>query len=97
MKITVKYFAALREIVGKKEDLLEFDEDLTVENLLGALSNKYGKEFQEYIYDEEGRLRENLQFLIDGKSISTTKGIKTRLHDSSQFVIIPPVGGGYID
>jgi len=97
MKITVKYFAALREIVGKKEELLELDRDLTVENLLGVLSNKYGKEFQEYIYNEEGRLRENLQFLIDGKSISTAKGIKTRLHDSSQFVIIPPVGGGYID
>jgi len=97
MKITVKYFAALREIVGKKEDLLELDADLTVENLLEALSDKYGEEFQEYIYNEEGRLRENLQFLIDGKSISTSKGIKTKLHNSSQFVIIPPVGGGYVD
>lgn len=96
MKITVKYFAALREIVGKKEELLELDGDLTVENLLEILSNKYGEEFQEYIYDE-GRLRENLQFLIDGKSISTAKGIKTRLHDSAQFVIIPPVGGGHVD
>ncbi len=97
MKITVKYFAALREIVGKREDLLELDADLTVENLLKILSNKYGREFQDYIYDKEDRIRENLQFLVDGKSISTAKGIRTKLHDSSQFVIIPPVGGGFVD
>ena len=94
-KINVRYFASLREIVGKREETLKVDNDITVEKLLLCLSNKYGNSFREYVYkSESGGLRDNLQFLIDGRSITTLDGIKTRLHEGCQFVIIPPVGGG---
>lgn len=97
MKLTVRYFASLREIVKKKEDSLEFDKEVTVEELLRILSNKYGEKFKEYVYDGKECPKKNLQFLIDGKSITTLNNVKTKLSDGSQFVIIPPVGGGAID
>lgn len=95
VKVIVKYFAVIREIVGKREDDLEMDEGSTVQDLLLYLSRINGDKFKEYIYKVgTERLNENLQFLVDGRSINTLNGIKTKLHDGCKFIIIPPVGGG---
>ncbi len=91
----MKYFASLREIVGKREEIIEVDHDASVKNLLYSLSNIYGYKFREYIFKPRSDSpRENLQFLIDGKSIRTLNGFETKLCDGCKFVIIPPVGGG---
>jgi molybdopterin synthase sulfur carrier subunit len=94
MKITVKYFTILREAVGKKEEELEFSHGTTLKEVLKHLSETYGKAFKEYVYDERGRVRGHLEFLIDGKSITTMKGFETKLNDRDKIAIIPPVGGG---
>jgi MoaD family protein len=97
LKINIKFFAYLREIVGKKEIELEVDDHLDVENLLKVLSSKFGEEFSRYIVDDKtGKPRSYLQYLIDGRSASTLHGLKTELHDGSSFAIIPPVGGGQV-
>ena len=94
-KVCVRYFASLREIVGKREEILDVDNDVTVEKFLLFLSNKYGDGFRQYVFKSgSSGLRENLQFLIDGRSITTLDGIDTKLHEGCQFAIIPPVGGG---
>jgi len=94
MRVTVKFFTALREIVGKKEEEFEFSKGTTVKELLKHLSENYGQAFKEYIYTEKGRARSYLEFLINGKSITTLKGFETKLKDGDKIAIIPPVGGG---
>jgi molybdopterin synthase sulfur carrier subunit len=95
LKVTVKYFASVREIAGKREEQLEVDDGATVETLLNGLSRMYGQKFTEYVFDEKTHaIRDHIQFLIDGKSAITLQGLKTRIRDGCQFAIIPPVGGG---
>lgn len=94
MRVTVKFFTTLREIVGKREEEFEFSRGTTVKELLKHLSESYGQAFKEYIYNERGRVKSYLQFLINGKSITTLKGFETRLKDGDKVAIIPPVGGG---
>jgi len=95
MKITVKVFTALRELVGKGEIAIEANTPKpTVQTILSQLSKQYGKEFTEHVYDENGDIRGFLQFLINGKSITTPKGLKTQLKDGDTIAILPPVGGG---
>ena len=94
MRVTVKFFTALREIVGKKEEEFEFSKGTTIREGLKHLSETYGQAFKEYIYNEKGRIRSHLQFLINGKSITTLKGFETKLEDGDKVAIIPPVGGG---
>jgi len=95
MKITVKFFASVREIVGKKEETIELPEGATVETVLQKLVQNYGPKFKDYVYDEKLQTpRNHLQFLVDGRSVTTLEGIKTKLRDGNQFAIIPPVGGG---
>jgi len=94
MRVTVKFFTTLREIVGKREEEFEFSRGTTVKELLKHLSESYGQAFKEYIYNERGRVKSYLQFLINGKSITTLKGFETRLKDGDKVAIIPPIGGG---
>jgi len=93
-KVTVKFFTTLREIIGKKEEQVEFSKAATIESLLKHLSKKYGKEFDDYIYDELGNVHGHLHFLVNGQSITALREFKTRLKDGDQIAILPPVGGG---
>jgi len=94
IKITVKFFTTLREIVGKREEQIELFRPITVEALLKQLSKTYGNEFVDYVFDELGDVRGHLQFLVNGKSITTMQGFKTMLKNGDQIAILPPVGGG---
>jgi len=94
MKVTVKFFTTLREITGKREEEIKSLGDLTVDELLEELSKKHGLRFTDYVYDEAGNVRSYLQFLVNGRSITTMQGFKTRLREGDSVAIIPPVGGG---
>ena len=97
LKVSVRFFTSLREIVNKKEESLEFaeGEKVTVGKVLEILAQQYGKDFVEYVYDAETReVRGFLQFLINGKSASSLNGLETELEDCDVLAILPPVGGG---
>lgn len=97
MQVSVRFFTSLREILGKKEEAVEFSEGekVTVDNVLEALKQRYGKPFVEYVYDQKtGEMKGFLQILVNGKSASTLSGLHTELVDGDVLAILPPVGGG---
>ena len=97
MRVSVRFFTSLREIVGKKEETLKFpaDQKVTVKGVLETLKRRYGKQFVEYVYDPKtGEVKGFLQFLINGKSATTMNGLLTTLQDGDVLAVLPPVGGG---
>ncbi len=97
MQVSVRFFTVLREVTGKKEEKLQFPEGIkvTVESVLKSLAESYGKRFANYVYASgTGEVKGFLQFLINGKSAITFKGLETELEDGDVLAIIPPVGGG---
>jgi molybdopterin converting factor small subunit len=63
--------------------------------ILAALSQRYGREFVDYVYDvKTQQVRGFLQFLVNGKSASILDGLQTELRDGDVLAILPPVGGG---
>jgi molybdopterin synthase sulfur carrier subunit len=97
LQVSVRFFTSLREIVGKKEEMIEFPEgeQITVDKVLKTLAQRYGKRFIEYVYDSKsGEVRSFLQFLVNGKSATTLNGLETALKDGDVLAILPPVGGG---
>ena len=97
LQVSVRFFTSLRELVGKKEETLEFPEGeaVTVDMVLEALKQRYGTPFVEYVYDRKtGAMKCFLQLLVNGKSASPLKGLQTELADCDVLAILPPVGGG---
>jgi MoaD family protein len=97
LQVSVRFFTSLREILGKKEETLEFSEGekVTVDNVLEKLKQRYGEAFVEYVYDQKtGEMKGFLQLLVNGKSASTLSGLQTELADGDVLAILPPVGGG---
>jgi len=93
----VRFFTSLRELTGKREQGIKFrdGETVTVDKVLKRLAKRYGKSFVEYAYDSKtGEVKGFLQFLVNGRSASTLKGLDTKLADGDVLAIIPPVGGG---
>jgi MoaD family protein len=97
LKISVRFFTSLRELLGKKEETIEFPKAarVTVDNVLEKLKQRYGKSFVEYVYDPKtGEMKGFLQILVNGRSSSTLNGMQTELADGDVLAILPPVGGG---
>ena len=70
MKVEVKFFTSLREITGKKVDKILSQSTITVDEFMTLLSEKYGKNFREYIYNKKGEVQGFLSFLVNGKNIN---------------------------
>ncbi len=97
MKVSVRFFTSLREITNKSEETLDFSNDkkITINTVLQTLSERYGKDFLDYVYDSNtSEVKGFLQFLVNGKSASTQNGLQTELKDGDLLAILPPVGGG---
>jgi len=94
IKINTKYFAAIREIIGKKEDFFILSGNINAKNLLDAMCSRYGKPFSEFVMDPSGLLKENLIILVNGKSIDKPDLSLITLTDGDLVVILPPIGGG---
>jgi len=97
LQISVRFFTTLREVTGKREETLKFPdgETVTLDKVLKQLTDRFGKSFAEYVYDAEtGEVKGFLQFLVNGRSVSTLNGLDTELAHGDVLAIIPPVGGG---
>lgn len=94
MKVTVKFFTTLRDIVDKPQEQIELSKATTVSELIRRLGEKHGEKFTRYVYNEKGTVQGHLHFLINGKSITTQHGLKTKLKENDIIAILPPVGGG---
>lgn len=94
MKVKVRFFTVLRELTGKRESVLDFPKVVTVGELIEHLAEIHGQKFRSYVYDSKGKIKEHLQFLVNGYNIDAMNGLETMLKDGDTVAIIPPIGGG---
>jgi sulfur-carrier protein len=81
MIVTVKMFAAARELVGVPEVTLEVHNGATVGDLRGLLAQRY---------PQLGSLVARAMFAIDARYASDDD----KLTDAREIACIPPVSGG---
>lgn len=81
MRINVRYFAALREGVGKSSEVRELGDGATVNDLLAALAGDYPM---------LARLQAASMPMVNQEYVEPARV----LHDGDEFALIPPVSGG---
>ena len=94
MEIEVRLYAMLREIAGMKVLRVSLPPKSSVRDLIDVLLERYGGDFERYIYDGEKRSRRYLSYMLNGININSLEKFDTALKDGDVFSLLPPVGGG---
>ncbi|MEM4446439.1 MAG: ubiquitin-like small modifier protein 1 [Candidatus Jordarchaeales archaeon] len=94
MKVRVKVFARLREILKNREVEVELSEGATIKDLLLMLIKTYGRELEDYLFSENGNLREHFVIYINGIGMNEAGGVGRTLKDGDVIAILPPISGG---
>jgi len=92
MNVELRFFATFREAVGTKVVEREYDEDITVGEVLRGLENEYDGLDGQLV--ENGDLRPHINVLKSGREVLHLDGMDTELEDGDQLSIFPPVAGG---
>jgi len=94
MNVTLKCFANIRDIVGKKELPVDLIPGATLSDLFGYLQKAYGKNFDRQVTDQlTGELVPFL-ILINDKAFRSVSDMETPLNDGDIITIMIPFDGG---
>jgi molybdopterin synthase sulfur carrier subunit len=91
MKVKVRSFAGFRHILGR-ESVIELHQKARVEDLLSVLCAAHG-EIRGLLFDQAG-LKEDVNILVNGKSIDSLQGLETELSEGDEVAIFPAAIGG---
>jgi len=95
VKIVVKGFATIREAIGEFGRIaIEFQEEVTIKNLLETLSERLGEKFGAEVLDADGLPKKTVKIFVNGRDIEFLNGLYTVLKDGDEVALVPPVAGG---
>jgi len=93
MKIFLKAFADLREVIGSREMELSLPEGESMGGLLERLCKTHPS-LRVKIFDAAGNLRPYVLVLRNGRNIDSLQRLDTLLADRDIVSLFPPVAGG---
>ncbi|MGD2036243.1 MAG: MoaD family protein [Desulfobacterales bacterium] len=96
MKITIRGFLTLKEVMGDQSDLELEIGNMTLISLLDELADMFGERFTQMVFDKAGKgLNQHIRILINGRHYShIPQKLSTRLQDGDEVALFPPVAGG---
>jgi MoaD family protein len=91
MKITVRVFGDISQIIGKRHEI-----DIPDGATLGTVASRVGeKSAQRQGYLGEFRVGgKDLAILVNGKNIDMLDGTTTKLKEGDEVVVMQPTAGG---
>ena len=92
MKVYIQSFAMIREAIGSRKVLIEFNKT-DVSSAIDKLLQIYPS-VKPFLRDEEGQLLESLVIAVNGENIGRGELGKYILSENDTIQIIPPAGGG---
>lgn len=95
IKIKVKPFFHLKEILKDKELTIELPPGSTLLDVIEELTKRFGPPFKEAVLDKNtGKVRSYYRILLGGRDLNQLVDMKTKLCDGDTISLFPPVAGG---
>jgi len=92
MKIRIKSFAMIREILGDEEIYMDIEKAMNIFDLLKHLTNMYSD--LSIILFDDNVWNPNFVILIDDEVISPKEFKMRTFENGNKMIILPPSGGG---
>ena len=93
MEITIRTFAALREVIGSRETTLALPPGETVAGLLKNLCDTYPG-LRPHLFDSAGQTKPHIIILKNGRNIASLQQLDTTIDEDDVIALFPPVAGG---
>ena len=90
--VEVKFLARFRDITGERSVTIEHSGKIA--DLMDILTEKYGNEFKDALFDSEGNLRDYMKILVNGEDMESSGGLETNIGDDDEVVIFQTIAGG---
>lgn len=94
MKVKMKYFASLRELIGISEEEYELQEGTTLKDLILKHVPERHKEIADEWINEVNKIisgeKEGYVFIVNGDRADLDR----KLNEGDVAALLPPVGGG---
>ncbi len=92
MKIYIRSFAMIREIIGSKRIDMYINDDVNIKDVIRQLVLNYPA-LQEYLI-KNGEINNNILLVINSDEVNKTDYKKIILKENDEISIVPPSGGG---
>lgn len=96
MKLKLEFSPPFNEVTKNLFETLEFDKELTLDELIEFCGQKFGEKFIKLIWEkgEKGKFHKLLSIIINGRSYQHDNFLNTILKDGDQIVFIYVYFGG---
>jgi molybdopterin converting factor small subunit len=95
IKLLVRLVGVFKGISGREQLRLEFDNPVSVDEVIRRLLELTTPEIERVLVDPElDDPRPNAVILVNGKEIGVLKGLQTKVSDGDEIVLIPVSHGG---
>ncbi len=93
MKVTVRFYAHLRDLTGKKSPIeLNLEEDATISQVLEELLKDL--KIKTTLLDDNQEIKSDITLLKNGREIKFLDGLDTTLDEGDIISVFPIVAGG---
>ena len=93
MKITLKTFAGIPDIIGTREKEISLPEGASAGTLLKSLCEAHPA-LRAKLFDPAGNLKPYISVLKNGRNVASFQHLDTPLADGDVIALFPPVAGG---
>ena len=93
MPLTLKFIGAMRQISGKTQLTVNFQEGNTLKDLIARLAADI-PQIQKIFGEQQLGGQLSSLVLVNGREISVLDGLETKISDGDEIVFIPVVHGG---
>lgn len=93
MNLELRSFATFREAMGRKTIEREYEEGVTVGEVLADLEEEFDG-LEGRLLDGDGAIQPQLSILKNGRDVTHAQGPETTLESGDTLSLFPPVAGG---
>ena len=95
MRVRVQYFGYIKNMLNKREDQIELEENASLSDLLNKLAGVHGKAFRKEVYEPGLKdVKTGFCITVNGVLMGQLGGVDTKLADGDNVILMSLMSGG---
>jgi len=95
LKVRVQYFGFIKNMLNKREEHFELDEDTSLSDLLNKLAEVHGVAFRKEVYEPGLKdVKMGFSVTVNGVLMGQLGGLDAKLSDGDNIILMSLMSGG---